>query len=67
MNKQEEALNVLDTAVLAVKEGKQVGTVVVLVEVDGEFRRYATTVDDMAQLVAQFEIGKFDALRRMVR
>jgi hypothetical protein len=60
-----DVLNVLEEAKLATDQSDNVECVVMLLKVDGVYRRYSSRVENMAELVANFELAKYDCLERM--
>lgn len=60
-----DVLNVLDEAMFAASNAEDVECVVMLLKVDGAFQRFSSRVENMAELVGNFELAKFDCLERM--
>jgi hypothetical protein len=62
--RNEEVVDMLEQALAAAKEGGSTD-VFVLLKKDGVFYRYSPKVGDVMETIAQFELLKYDMLRRM--
>jgi hypothetical protein len=62
--RNEEVVDMLEQALAAAKEGGSTD-VFVLLKKDGVFYRYSPKVEDVMETIAQFELLKYDMLRRM--
>ena len=49
------------------KEAQTIGDMTMLIKIDGEYIRFSSSIDDIMAVVAQYELAKFDALRRMTQ
>jgi hypothetical protein len=65
--KRDEVLNILEAVVNHVKEAQTVGDMTMLIKIDGEYIRFSSSIEDIMSVVAQYELAKFDALRRMTQ
>jgi hypothetical protein len=62
--RNEEVVDMLEQALAAAKEGGSTD-VFILLRKDGAYIRYSPKVEDVMETIAQFELLKYDMLRRM--
>ncbi len=62
-----EILNILEAMINTIKDADSVSDMTVLIKVDGDYVRFASSTDDVMATIAQLELAKFDALRRMMQ
>jgi hypothetical protein len=62
-----EILNILEAMINTIKDAESVSDMTVLIKVDGDYVRFASSTDDVMATIAQLELAKFDALRRMMQ
>lgn len=65
--KRVEILTIVEAMMNAIKDADTVSDLTVLVKIDGDYVRYASSTDDVMATIAQLELAKFDALRRMMQ
>lgn len=63
--KKQEVIDILEGLINTVKEAEVVGDMTLLIKLDGVYIRYASSIEDMMSVVAQYELAKFDALMQM--
>jgi len=66
-SKRVEILTIIEAMMNAIQDADTVSDLTVLVKIDGDFVRYASSTEDVMSVVAQLELAKFDALRRMMQ
>jgi hypothetical protein len=66
-SKRVEILTIIEAMMNAIQDATTVSDLTVLVKIDGDYVRYASSTEDVMATVAQLELAKFDALRRMMQ
>jgi len=63
-SRNQEVIDMLQSALTSAHEGGSTD-VLVLMKKDGVYTRYSTKMDNVMEMIAQFELLKYDILRRM--
>lgn len=65
--KRVEILTIIEAMMNAIQDAESVSDLTVLVKIDGDYVRYASSTEDVMATIAQLELAKYDALRRMTQ